>query len=203
MDVISSIDIDILLFIQEHLRFPWLDWFWKSITFLGDAGWFWIVLSIILLIPKKTRHIAIASGISLLICFFVTNIILKNCFHRIRPYEIEPLLTILVKKPTDFSFPSGHTTASFASALILVRLFPKKFGIPSVVLAALIAFSRLYVGVHYPTDILGGIAVALIGSFIAITIYRKLIVPKFFPDLMLEPVATGNDTNKSAATNDN
>ena len=72
----------------------------------------------------------------------------------------------------DFSFPSGHTTASFAVALVMLRMLPKKFGIPAVVLAALVAFSRLYLGVHYPTDVLTGFVIALVGSTLSVWIVR-------------------------------
>ena len=85
--------------------------------------------------------------------------------------EIEALIP-LIAKPTDFSFPSGHTTASFAVALVMFRMLPKKIGIPAVVLAALVAFSRLYLGVHYPTDVLVGFVVALVGSLLAVWIVR-------------------------------
>ena len=72
----------------------------------------------------------------------------------------------------DFSFPSGHTTASFAVALVMLQMLPKKFGIPAVVLAALVAFSRLYLGVHYPTDVLTGFVIALVGSMLSVWIVR-------------------------------
>lgn len=92
----------------------------------------------------------------------------QNIVARPRPFaEIEALIP-LIAKPTDFSFPSGHTTASFAVALVMLRMLPKKIGIPAVVLAALVAFSRLYLGVHYPTDVLTGFVVALVGSSLAV-----------------------------------
>lgn len=85
--------------------------------------------------------------------------------------EIEALIP-MITKPKDFSFPSGHTTASFAVALVMLRMLPKKFGIPAVVLAALVAFSRLYLGVHYPTDVLTGFVIALVGSMLSVWIVR-------------------------------
>ena len=81
----------------------------------------------------------------------ITNVCLKNLVARPRPMSVEGLVP-LIGKPTDYSFPSGHTCASFACALVLYRILPKKYGVPAVILASLIAFSRLYVGVHYPTD---------------------------------------------------
>ena len=114
---------------------------------------------------KKTGYAAV---LSLIFGVIVTNLLLKNIVARPRPFaEIEALIP-LIAKPTDFSFPSGHTTASFAVALVMLRMLPKKIGIPAVVLAALVAFSRLYLGVHYPTDVLAGFVVALVGSSLAV-----------------------------------
>ena len=102
----------------------------------------------------------------------LTNLLLKNIVARPRPFaEIEALIP-MITKPKDFSFPSGHTTASFAVALVMLRMLPKKFGIPAVVLAALVAFSRLYLGVHYPTDVLAGFVIALVGSTLSVWIVR-------------------------------
>lgn len=96
----------------------------------------------------------------------------QNIVARPRPFaEIEALIP-MITKPKDFSFPSGHTTASFAVALVMLRMLPKKFGIPAVVLAALVAFSRLYLGVHYPTDVLAGFVIALVGSTLSVWIVR-------------------------------
>ena len=114
---------------------------------------------------KKNR---LCGSFVLIFGVIVTNLLLKNIVARPRPFaEIEALIP-LIAKPTDFSFPSGHTTASFAVALVMLRMLPKKIGIPAVVLAALVAFSRLYLGVHYPTDVLAGFVVALVGSSLAV-----------------------------------
>ena len=97
----------------------------------------------------------------------------KNLVARTRPYEVVEGLVPLISKPTDYSFPSGHTCASFACTLVLYRILPKKYGVPAVLLAALIAFSRLYVGVHYPTDVLGGLAVGIFSSCLVLWIGKK------------------------------
>ena len=167
LDWLQSIDAGILLFIQEHMRIEALNGFWKAITFLGNGGWFWLVLGVALLIPRRTRKIGLTALFSIFICFLITNVVLKNWVARPRPYVTLSNIYPLVPKPREFSFPSGHSCVSFASAFIYYRITPKKYGIASLVLAGLISFSRLYVGVHYPGDVLGGILVALAGSTLA------------------------------------
>lgn len=165
---VQNLDGEILLQIQQHLRTDMLTPFMKIVTFLGNGGWFWILCAVVLLAVPKTRKTGYAAVLSLIFGVIVTNLLLKNIVARPRPFaEIEALIP-LIAKPTDFSFPSGHTTASFAVALVMLRMLPKKIGIPAVVLSALVAFSRLYLGVHYPTDVLTGFVVALVGSSLAV-----------------------------------
>lgn len=165
---VQNLDGEILLQIQQHLRTDMLTPLMKFVTFLGNGGWFWILCAVVLLAIPKTRKTGYAAVLSLIFGVIVTNLLLKNIVARPRPFaEIEALIP-LIAKPTDFSFPSGHTTASFAVALVMLRVLPKKIGIPAVVLAALVAFSRLYLGVHYPTDVLAGFVVALVGSSLAV-----------------------------------
>lgn len=169
---VQNLDGEILLQIQQHLRTDMLTPLMKFVTFLGNGGWFWILCAVVLLTIPKTRKTGYAAVLSLIFGVIVTNLLLKNIVARPRPFaEIEALIP-LIAKPTDFSFPSGHTTASFAVALVMLRMLPKKIGIPAVVLAALVAFSRLYLGVHYPTDVLVGFVVALVGSLLAVWIVR-------------------------------
>lgn len=148
--------------------------FWLFITTLGNSGWFWIALSIGLCIFPQTRKAGILALFSLALCALVTNVCLKNLVARPRPYTQIPGLEILISPPKDWSFPSGHTTASFAAACSYVRGLPeKRFGIPAVILAFLIAFSRLYIGVHYPSDVLAGMLVGITGSWIVFLLYKK------------------------------
>lgn len=166
MDFITRIDGNILLWIQEYVRKDFLNPLVELITCLGDAGWFWILITAILLFFKKYRKIGLTSFAALLIGFFITNLLLKNMVMRIRPYEIVEGLSFIGKKPSDFSFPSGHSTCSMASSVVLFLYLPKKYGSVVLVLGILICLSRLYVGVHYPTDVLAG---AVIGIFAAFT----------------------------------
>lgn len=164
-----TLDASILLWIQENLRTPWLTVFFKQITRLGNAGIFWILLSVCLLFFTKTRKTGWLAGISLALSFVVNNLFLKNVVARTRPYEAVEGLNRLIEKQTDDSFPSGHTASSFAVAVILYLELPKKYGIPLLILAVLISFSRLYLGVHYPSDVLAG---AVSGTLIALALQR-------------------------------
>lgn len=160
----------------ESIHNPILNPVMKAITMLGDAGVFWIALSVILLFFKKTRKTAIAMAISLVLSVIFTNLIIKNIVDRIRPFAADPTLLsdMLVKLPKDSSFPSGHTSASFAAATAFF-VSDKKWGIPCIVLALLIAVSRLYLTVHFPTDVIAGIILGIIYGITAGFITHKII----------------------------
>ena len=172
-----AMEADILLWIQNNIRNDVLTPIFKFITTLGNAGVIWIVLSVGLLIPKKTRRVGVLALVSLLFSALIDNVILKNVVARTRPYVVIEGLTSLVGAQKDYSFPSGHTGSAFAAAGVMFRGLPKKFGIPILVFACLMGLSRLYVGVHYPSDVLGG---ALIGTGIALFTYwlGTLVVEK-------------------------
>lgn len=180
MDWLINLDGDILLWIQENIRNGILTPIMKLITHLGDAGIFWIVLTLVLLIFKKTRKVGIMSAMALICSLLINNIILKNLFARTRPYEVVDGLTRLIEKQSDYSFPSGHTGSSFAAGVVMFKELPKKFGIPLLILAILISLSRLYVGVHYPTDVLAGVITGTISALISIKLYKHF-EPKFKP----------------------
>ena len=170
----NQFEASILLWIQENLRGA-LDGFWVFVTHLGDGGYLCIAIGISLLLFKKTRPVGFTVLLSLLINACMTNLTLKDFFGRVRPFNANPEIVTLIKHPSSFSFPSGHTSGSFSAALVLYHMLPKKLGVPAVVLATMIGFSRMYVGVHYPTDILGGIVVAIIASTLAILITKKVM----------------------------
>lgn len=148
----------------QKLHTPVLTTVMKVITSLGDAGLIWILLALVLLLVPKTRKTGVVVAIALILDLLLCNVLLKNLIARTRPYEIQTMVEILVRKPSDYSFPSGHTAASFAAASVLffVKDREKRLWGPALVLAILIAFSRLYFYVHYPTDVLGGAAIGLL-----------------------------------------
>jgi len=166
------------LYFLQKLHNPLLDKVMVFITSLGNDGLLWIALAVIMLFFKKYRKCAISIGLSLILMELIGNVILKELIMRDRPCWIDPAVELLVKAPSSYSFPSGHTFAGFASA-VTVFLNHKKEGIAAIVLAALIAFSRMYIFVHFPTDILGGI---VFGIGVAVLVY--FIVHRWWPGLL-------------------
>ncbi|MBQ8200123.1 MAG: phosphatase PAP2 family protein [Lachnospiraceae bacterium] len=173
--VLLSFDGNILLYIQENLRSEFLTPLFRFITTTGNGGLIWIAITCFLLAFKRTRKVGVMCAISLVLSLLFTNVLIKPLVARTRPYELIEGLHILIAKPHDFSFPSGHTTASFAVAWVIFRRLPKKYGIPALVYAFLMAFSRLYLGVHYPTDVLAGILLGILYATAAIWIVEHTI----------------------------
>lgn len=168
----EGFDLPILDWIGEHLACPALDFLMPLITMLGDGGIFWIAVAVMMLILPKYRRTGLGMAFALILGLLVCNVTMKPLLARIRPYDYQlehfgRTIALLVAAPHDYSFPSGHTLASFEAATVIF-LNHKKLGIPALILASLIAFSRLYLYVHYPTDVLFavimGIAFAWIGS---------------------------------------
>ncbi len=170
-----SFDLPILDWIAANLWCPLLDTLMPIITLFGDAGIFWIAIAVILMLTKKYRKVGHGMAFALLMGLLVCNIILKPTIGRIRPYDFQEenfgiMINLLIDRMHDFSFPSGHTIASFEACTVLM-LNNKKMGIPATILACLIAFSRLYLYVHYPTDVIfsifAGILFGILGNLIA------------------------------------
>ena len=177
-----SFDLPILDWIAANLWCPVLDVAMPIITLLGDAGIFWIAVSVLFMITKKYRKTGIGMMLALMMGLLVCNIWLKPTVARMRPYDFQMQyflkeIPLLAGAMHDFSFPSGHTIASFEAAVVIF-LNNKKLGIAAMILACLIAFSRLYLYVHYPTDVICsvilGTAFAFLGNFLAGKIMGKL-----------------------------
>ena len=157
-------EIHILNMIQ-NLRTPIGDVVVPLITRLGDAGIIWIILTVLLLIIPKTRKTGVIMMAALLADVLLCNVVIKNLVARTRPFDVNTAVQLLVAKPRDYSFPSGHTAASFASVTALYLAGEKKMW-KALVLAVLIALSRLYLYVHYPTDIIGGVVFGSLSGYL-------------------------------------
>lgn len=176
-----SFDLPILDWIQAHLQSSFLDFLMPIITMFGDGGIFWIAVAVVLLIFSKTRKYGLSMLVALIMGVLVCNVTMKPIIARIRPYNLHAELygdtiQLLVKTPHDWSFPSGHTIASFeACTALMIR--DKRMGIPATILAFLVAISRLYLYVHYPTDVIfsffAGILFGFLGCLIVDALYRK------------------------------
>ena len=175
-----SFDLPILDWIQANLQSPFMDKFMPFITIFGDAGIFWMIIAALLLIFPSTRKTGLGMAIAMMIGLIVCNITLKPLVARIRPYDLQAELGVTIQllcdPQHDFSFPSGHTIASFEAAVVMLK--NRKLGIPAMILAVLISFSRMYLYVHYPTDVIASVILgslfALIGDALAGLIAPKL-----------------------------
>lgn len=166
----------------------WLNYIMKYLTYIGEFGAGAIICAVVLLIFKKTRWAGVAVAIALVLDVLIVNVILKLSVNRARPWQTYPDLgfqefhnSIGVREPSDSSFPSGHTASLFAAAVALVFYYRVK-GLPALGVALLVALSRIYLCMHYPTDVLGGM---LIGSACGVAGYflmklaKKIILQKF------------------------
>lgn len=178
-----AFDLPILDWIQATLRSGFMDTVMPIITLFGEDGLFWIAWSVLLILFPKTRKIGLGMGFAMAMGLLLCNVTLKPLIARPRPYDFQLTefgkeITLLIEAQHDFSFPSGHTIASFEAAVVLLKN-SKKMGIPAMILAVLVAFSRMYLYVHYPTDVLVSIVLgtilALIGDALAGLVAPKLI----------------------------
>lgn len=169
----AEFEIHILDWFQT-LHSPVLDTIMVGITTLGNAGLFWLLLGIILVAIPKTRKSGVLVLVAIIIDAILCNGILKNLFARIRPFDMNTAIELLITSPKDYSFPSGHTAVSFAAVAALVFAGEKKLWKFALIPAVLIAVSRLYLYVHYPTDILGGIGVGILAGWLSYIIVTKL-----------------------------
>lgn len=162
-----------MLHALQEIHSPVLDTIMVYITALGEYGILWILIAIILITQPKYRQCGVAMLLAMLCGYLIGNVGLKNLIARPRPCWIDDSISLLVKNPTDYSFPSGHTLASFESATVIF-LYSKKAGVIAYITAVLIAFSRLYLFVHYPSDVLAGMILGIGIAVVADKLFKKL-----------------------------
>lgn len=163
--MLSTFEISILDAIAS-MRTAFWDGFFSCVTHLGDAGLAWIALGCALCVKRKYRAAGVAVLAALLADVLLCNALIKPLVRRIRPYEINTAVQLLIARPSDYSFPSGHTAASFAAASALLFAGKRRLAVGAFVLAVVIAFSRLYLYVHFPTDVLAGAALGTLCGFV-------------------------------------
>ena len=161
------------------LRCGFLNFISMLMAYLGKGGLFFIAASVVLLLFRKTRKAGLCSLLAIGVGALLVNVLLKPLVARPRPYTAGGEFLWVWERAgkhleKEFSFPSGHTAASFAFAVAFAMTAPKKYSVPALVLACLISLSRLYVGVHYPTDILGGIVIGALCGILAVWIVKYI-----------------------------
>ena len=173
-------ELEFLQWINNNLHgSTFFNYFFKIITFLCESGWACILLGVILLFFKKTRRSGVLVLVSLAIGIIITNLILKPVVARPRPFVEDPtflnfLDQIGYSKPGEYSFPSGHTHVAINTAMVLTLVFKKK-GAWAWIPALLIAFSRIFLCVHYPTDVLAGAVIGIVCALVTVLLINKLI----------------------------
>lgn len=153
--------------------------FWETVTRLADAGALWVCLSLFLLCFRAFRHAGCVIGTALFTGFLICNVTLKPLVDRLRPCQVQPQDLIFVC-PSDPSFPSGHTTASFAAALALSAFHPR-WGAAALTLAVAIAWSRMYLFVHWPSDVAAGILIGSFAGAFAVHVLQKTFARRKLP----------------------
>ena len=164
-------ELGILDSIQDIFRNDVLDVIMKFVSRIGDYSVVWIVLAVVLLIIPRTRRSGVAIALSLIIDVLLCNVIVKPIAARTRPYEYNTDIVLLIDRLSDYSFPSGHTAAAFAVVTALLKC-RNRIWIPAIVLGILMAFSRLYLYVHYPTDVIFGVLIGIAAGMLAYTVMR-------------------------------
>ena len=177
LEAVTTWDASVITAIYENVHSAFLTMFFRIVTLLGEGGIFWIAVAVILLFFKKTRRSGICIGASLLIGVIVGNGIIKNVVARPRPYDAIAGIASVVSHLSDYSFPSGHSLCCFEAATALA-MNRTKWAIPAYVGAVLVAVSRLFLFVHYPTDVicgaLLGVLFGVLGSLAAGAIYDRV-----------------------------
>ncbi|MDD6160322.1 MAG: phosphatase PAP2 family protein [Oscillospiraceae bacterium] len=174
-EVIQTIDETVLRWIGEHLRLSWLNGPVKLYTTLGNAGLLFIVLTLVLLMIRKTRKTGLAAAGGLIVDLLVVNITVKPLVSRLRPWVVMEGFETLLTSSDPNSFPSGHTCAAFAFAAAVCVTAPKKWmKAAALIVAALMGWSRLYVGVHFPSDVLAGVVIGTLCGLAGAWLVKKI-----------------------------
>lgn len=174
-------EINFLEWLQT-IHNPVLDKFMIGVTYLGSGGILWIIIALLLILNKKYRTWGFVVAASLIGCLLIGNLTLKPLIARVRPYDVTGFEALLIEKLSDYSFPSGHTQASFAAATVLF-VMNKKWGIAALIMAALISFSRLYLYVHFPTDVFAGFVIGVVIALLCVKFIKPKIPKKWRGEL--------------------
>lgn len=177
LQFIQQLDRDIIEFVYNNLQHEMVTKSMSFITSLGNNGLIWIVFICIIFITKKYRKMACVTACAFLLSRLIGVQILKPLVHRSRPFMELTYIDIYIPKPTSYSFPSGHAISAFATTWVIVKMINQQIHkILLILFAILIAFSRVYLMVHYLSDVVVGIALGLICAYIALYIFKKTTI---------------------------
>ena len=170
---ITSIDFTVLYWIQENLRSDWLDSICAFLSWAFELGIPWFILGAVLFCFKKTRAAGAMLVAAVVLTFFFNELAIKNAVNRERPCTIDPSIELAIEKPTSYSFPSGHTASCFAATGVLLFTH-KKIGIPLLLFAVAMGLSRMYLFVHFPSDVLAGAVLGILMAWVTVLIFKEL-----------------------------
>lgn len=175
LEVIQNADLSIVRFVREYVACPILDALMPVVTLLGDKGILSLILAFALIIVNKgkSRKAGAVMLTAIVLGFLIGNMGIKPLVQRQRPCWIDDV-ALLIPNPRDFSFPSGHSLCAFETAVPICMFFGKKWGAAAMTAAVLVAFSRLYLYVHFPTDILCGAVLGTLFAFAAKALFDML-----------------------------
>ncbi len=162
-------DLAILNFVQEHCHNRFTDFLFTLLSRIGNAGAVWILAAIFLGRQRETRHFALMLFFSIALAHLISQI-LKPVIARPRPFMAYPGHPLLIHMPGGYSCPSGHSASSFAAATVLC-VASRDLGLAAVLLAVAIAFSRIFLFVHYPSDTLIGAVLGILCAFFIMYLY--------------------------------
>lgn len=172
VEFITSIDFAILDFIQNTIKCVLLDYIMAFFSYIGEAGGIWLISAIIMLVFRKTRSTGVMIIVAVFAGYLIGEVGIKNIVGRLRPFRVNTDIVLNITPPSGYSFPSGHSCSSFAAATVIF-MRNKKLGIFALVVASLVAFSRLYNYVHFPSDVICGIILGIICAVVTVYVFRK------------------------------
>jgi undecaprenyl-diphosphatase len=163
-------DDRVLLYIDACVKNRFFNFLMPPISYMGNNGAIWIIASVPLLMNAQRRRLGVELIIALAIASVIGNFVIKPLIGRLRPFESDLDFSIIIKIPLDFSFPSGHTAAAFAAAVVMSQI-SLRYSVVWFGFAVMMAFSRMYLLVHYPSDILAGLLLGLLSGKLALFLY--------------------------------
>lgn len=171
MNGLNGWEVGLVRGLHDALQSDFLDGLMPFVTKFSNGGVLWITLAVLFLLFRKTRRMGLTMGIALLFGFLLGNLCLKPLFARIRPYDFDSSLLLIIPPETEYSFPSGHSLAAFEGAFSIF-LYHRRWGAAALLFAALTAFSRVYLQVHYPLDVLCGALLGIVFAWAAFRLVR-------------------------------